>query len=206
VEDKLVFRTTHAGGFGGNTFRIDNMLYVQGIESMAVKLAERGVDAVVLCLQTYLAAELLAIDTDRADGITMVAPANTGYYRRPKVEIAGATSHVEVFEGGYEFGNPYVDSGDGRAVYDLPVTVRLTYFNRSGADRAEMCTRMRRYSAGVFNAISKHSDLADTDDATQIAVVNSVTPPWESISEADPGTFKGQITLQLTVRCEEVQT
>jgi len=205
-QDKLYFSVAHAGGFGGNTFRIDDVRYLQGESAVAVKLAERGVNAVVSCLQTYLATELTAIDTDRADGITMAAPANANYYKRPKAEITGATAHVEVFEGGYEFRNPYVDSGDSRAVYDLPVTVRVTYFNRSGDTRDKMCIRMRRYSAGVFNAISKHSELADSDDATQIAGINSVTPPWESITETEPGTFKGSITLQLTVRCEEVQS
>jgi len=206
AEDKLLFSGAHAGGFGGNVFNVDDVKYLQGADAVAVKLAERGVDAVVSALQTYLPTELTAIDTERADSITMAAPANANYYKRPKAEIAGATAHVEVYESGFDFANPYTDSGDSRAVYSLPVTVRLSYFNRDGGDRDEMVTRMRRYSAGVFNAISKNNSLGDSDDATQIAGVDSVTPPWESITEAQPGTFKGEITLQLTVKCEEVQT
>lgn len=172
---------------------------------MAVYLAERGVDAVAALLLAKLATELSAIDTERSDGITLAAPVSANYYKRPKAELAGATVHVEVFETGYEFNNSYVDSGDSRAVYGLPVTVRLTYFNRTGADRDEMVTRMRRYSAGLFNSVSKFSGLADSDDGTQIAAVDSITPPWDDLDQSAPGVFKGSITLNLTVKCEEIQ-
>ena len=205
ADDRIVWNGVLALGFGGNTFRVDDMRYLQGADSVAVKLAERGIDAVVSCLQTYLPTELTAIDTERADTITMAAPANVNYYKRPKPEMAGATAHVEVYEEEFGFGNFYSDSGDSRAVFDLPVTVRLTYFNRTGGDRNEMVTRMRRYSAGIFNVIAKHTDLADSDAATNVTELTLVTPPWSEISEEEPNTFKGQITIQLTVKCEEVQ-
>jgi hypothetical protein len=191
---------------GGTTFRVDDVRYLQGADSVAVKLAERGVDSVVSVLQTYLATELTAIDTERADGITMAAPANVNYYKRPKPEIVGATSHVEVYENEFGFGNFYGDSGDSRAVYELPVTVRLTYYNRSGGDRNEMVTRMRRYSAGIFNVIAKHPELADSDNATNVTEITLVTPPWAELDDSEPNTFKGRITIQLTVKCEEVQS
>ena len=205
AEDRLVVHGSRSFLFGGTTFRVDDMRYLQGADSVAVKLAERGIDAVVSCLQTYLPTELTAIDTERADTITMAAPANVNYYKRPKPEMAGATAHVEVYEEEFGFGNFYSDSGDSRAVFDLPVTVRLTYFNRTGGDRNEMVTRMRRYSAGIFNVIAKHTDLADSDAATNVTELTLVTPPWSEISEEEPNTFKGRITLQLTVKCEEVQ-
>lgn len=175
-------------------------------DAVVVKLAERGVGSIIALLQSQLATELTAIDTDRADGVTMAAPANGQYYNRPDPEIAGATAHVEVFEDEYEFTHALSDSGDGRANYDLPITIRVTYFNRDGDTRATMTTRGRRYAAGVFNALSKNHTLADSDDATIAVQVERVTPPWVEGDDADPNKFKGRITLSATVRCGEVQT
>ena len=177
---------------------------------MAIYLAERGVDAVAALLLSQLGIELTAIDTERDDGITLAAPVAANYYKRPKPVIEGGTVHVEVYEGSIEFlGSSRTfgtNIGDARALYELPVTVRLTYFNRDGDTRDTMIVRMRRYAAGLFNSLAKNSDLSDSDDATKGVSVQSMTPPWEELDDSVPGVFKGRITMQSTVRCEEVQT
>jgi hypothetical protein len=127
------------------------------------------------------------------------------YYNHPQPVITGASAHVEIFESSFEFTNPYVDSDSQRAVYNIPITVRVTWFNRDGDTRETMVTRGRRYSAGVFNVFNKNPTLADSDDATQLGVVERVTPAWEGIDEPEPGTFKGSIVLECEVKCEENQ-
>jgi hypothetical protein len=173
---------------------------------MAVKLAERAVDAVVAILLANLATELTAIDTERADGITMAAPIAAQYYKRPKAEISGATCHVEVFEGGFDFFNPYIDVDAQRAAYELPMTVRITFFNREGEDADTMMVRMRRYAAGVFNVLNKNATLGGSDDAIKIAAVDRVDPHWETEGEDADKIQKVQTTFDVSVKCEEVQS
>lgn len=177
-------------------------LVVEGTP-LAVKLAERAVDAIESLLQSNLSTELTAIDTDRGDGITMAAPANGQYYKREKAEVAGATAHVEIFESDWDFTNPYTDADAQRATYDLPVFVRVTCFNRDGDSADTMHARKRRYAAGVFNVINKNSDLGDSDDATINVVVQGVDTDFDR--DAEDNISKVRATLRLLVKCEEVQ-
>ena len=172
---------------------------------MAVKLAERGVGAIVTLLQDELGTELGLIDTDRGDGITMAVPATAQYYTYPKAEIAGGTVHVEVFEGSIEFLNPYVDVDAQRAVYHLPVTVRVTHFNRQGESAASMMLRSQRYATGVFNVFNKNPLLKSADAAIQIGVAEGVDPAWEFDGEDVDKIIKTQVTIPIRLRCEEVQ-
>jgi hypothetical protein len=206
ANDRIVFAPQQRGGLP----QIDSIIWYFDDwfygDLVAVKLAERGVDATVALLQSNLATELTAIDTERADGITMAAPANGDYYKRPKPEITEATAHVEVFEDAYEFANPYSDAAAQRATYELPITIRVTYFNRDGDTRDTMVTRGRRYAAGVFNVLNKNWDMDDADDATLNGVITNVTPPWVEGDESQPGQAKGRTTLSGVIKCEEIQT
>ena len=172
---------------------------------MAVKLAERAVDALVTLYQAQLATELAAIVTERADLLTLTAPDSGNYYKREKAEIAGATTHIEVFDGGYEFDNPYTDSDAQRAAYTLPVTVRLTCFNRDSADADEMETRRRRYQAGLFNVINKNRAIDATDDAIKIGAVRAVPDPAGERDD-DGNVVSFQVSIELEITCEEVQS
>jgi len=175
-------------------------------ESMAVKLAERGVAAVIAILQSDLATELAAIDTERGDSITMDAPAAGTYYHYPRAAIQGATCHVEVFEEEFEFTEPYSDAAHQRATYELPITIRLTHFNRANYSIEDMVTRSRRYGAGVFNVINKNHTLGGTDDAIQVAVVQRVQAQWITEGEPADKIVKTVDTVQVLLRCEEDQT
>lgn len=189
----------------GKSWFMDEVTFTGVGSAVAVKLSERAVDAVVSLLQANLATELTAIDTDRADGVTMAAPANAQYYKRPKSEVAGATVHVEVYEGSFDFTNPYTDADAERAVYDLPLDVRVTFFNRDQDTADTMMIRMRRYATAVFNVINKNPSLADSDNATQHIVVTGVRPYWEVDSEDEDKVVRVRTTVSLTVACEEVQ-
>jgi hypothetical protein len=184
------------------SFYVDDVQYGVG---MAVKLAERGVGAIIGLLQAQLETELAAIDAERADGITLAVPPDEAYYARPKPEIAGGAVHIEVYESEFDFLDPYTDADAGRAVFDLPVTVRVTWFNRDGDDRDTMVTRGRRYATAVFNVLNKNYSLADADDATVIISAQRVTPAWSELEEKEPGVMKGRITIATSTRCEEVQ-
>jgi len=174
-------------------------------DPMAVKLAERPIDAVVSLLQSNLAGELTAIDTDRGDGVTMVAPSNGDYFKRPRSVLSGKGPWVEVFESSYDFLNPYADADAQRANYKIPLAIRVTYA-KSAADTADiMAKRMRRYATGVFNCINKNPDLGDSDDATLIAVVTSVDAHWVDQGEDTSIAEKAQTTLGVEVHCNEVQ-
>jgi len=175
---------------------------------VAVKLAERAVNAVIAQLQADLATELAAIVTERADSDTLTAPATANYYNRPKAEIAGGTteSHIEVFEGEVDFNNPYTDAAAERFTYEVPITVRLTVFNRDGALAPPMATRMRRYGVGIANVFNKNHDLGGTDSAIQAIRVDSVRAHWDENNPDDgAGKIKVQTVVETTVKCEETQ-
>lgn len=184
---------------------LDEVMVIDTEAGMAVRLAERAVDAIVTLLKANLATELTAIDTERADGITMVAPGDAHYFKRPKATTHEGTASVEVFESDLEFTNPYTDAAAERAAYRLPITVRVTYCNAGGDTPDTMMIRMRRYSAGVFNVINKNYDLGDADDATKSVVVERVSAHWETEGEDADKVNKVQSTIELEVGCEELQ-
>jgi hypothetical protein len=199
--------TGSPGGFVSGGGHWDSCVYAASAAggAMAVKLGERSVDAVTSLLQSQLSAELGLIDTDRADGVTMAVPPTGNYYKRPRPMIIGGAAHVEVYEGVIEFENRYSDSDSQRATYTIPLTIRVTWFNRAGDSRDTMVNRGRRYSAGIYNVLTKSPNLSDSDDATIIGGATAVTPAWQTIEEPQPGTFKGSIEISAEVRCEEVQ-
>jgi hypothetical protein len=175
--------------------------------TVAVKLSELAVDAAVTILKSNLGTELAAIDTDRSDSITLDVPdTNTGYFKHPTFANVGNDAFIEVFEAsGYDFENPYIDHGDSRAVYEIPLTVRCTVYNRTGGDAAEMILRCRRMQAGVFNVFSKNPTAGGTDDAIKSLIPTRVIAPWEIDGEDGGKVFKVRGTLQALARCEEVQ-
>ena len=178
-------------------------------DDLAIKLAERGVGSIVALLKSDLGTELGLIDTDRADAITMVDPAAANYYEYPRALIAGNAAHVEVFEGEIDFGSlvdgSNTDIAAQRATYTLPLTIRVTWLNRTGDTMTQMVQRGQRYSAGVYNVLIKSNDLGDADGATKIGKVTSVSPAHAGISGEGTDQFKGQITMTAEVRCEETQ-
>jgi hypothetical protein len=205
--DVVLFYTWHTSPVDVHedpqTWHIDNVEYDDGVDTVAVKLAERGVQALISLLQTDLPTELAAIDSDRGDSLTLAVPANGDYFNGPAVIESGRTS-IEIWEDTIEFANPYTDSGDGRAVYDLPVKIRVTWYNRDQDTIDQMRTRGRRYSAGVFNVVSVSPSLDDSDEYTVIASIDNVQPSW-TLEQLSDTKFKGQVTISATVRCEEVQ-
>lgn len=182
---------------------------VDAEDDVVVKLSERAVDAIVSTMQTNFGTELAAIDTARADGVTLAVPATTDYYKRPKPEIAGATTHVEVFEGdslnlGGLADDPeaaWADMDQERATYKLEATVRVTCFNRDGDDADTMRKRMRRYSAGLYNVFIRNTRLGATDDAIQAARIERID--WDETESDDGGVAKVQVTAHALIACEE---
>lgn len=171
--------------------------------AMAIKLAERGVAAVVTLMKANFGTELAAIDTERADGITMDVPAAGDYYDYPKVEIAGDTVKVEVFEQEFESIDFYSDADAARAVYHLPVTIRVTHFNRANHSPANMVKRSRRYATGVYNVFVQTPKVDAADASIQIGSIQSTAPVWETDGEDTSKIVATRITLTADLRCEE---
>ncbi len=171
---------------------------------MAIKLAELGVSEVVTLLKADLGGKLAAIDTARNDGITLAVPAESNYYDYPNLMIAGPAAHMEVFEGDIAFSGPYSDVAVPRAVYEIDLTVRLTYFNRDSDSPARMAARGRRYAVGIFNVFSAKPTLGAVDDAIQVAITSLVSPQLITEGEDSGSIEKGLVTVTLTLRCEEI--
>ncbi len=172
---------------------------------MAIYLAERVVDGVVAILQSDLATELGAIDTERNDGITLAAPANAQYTKYPLIETAGSTVHVEVFEGSWSFGISSTDANDQRATFDIPITVRLSHFNRDNDDSDTMMIRMRRYQVGLFNVINKNYDLGGSDPCLLVSTVTDCTPSWEIDDPLTPRIALVRASMTVNVKVAETQ-
>jgi hypothetical protein len=170
---------------------------------VAIKLTERVVDAIVSSLQTNLATELTAIDTERGDGITMDAPANADYYKRPTLEIGGGTVRVEVYENSLDIINPYTDQDAERGVFESEITIRLTLFNRDQSSAADMRTRLRRYAAGLYGVFIRNPRLGGSDAAIQGAVIGSIDWDASTGEDDDEAVRKVQVIATATVRCEE---
>jgi hypothetical protein len=133
TDDEIHLRPNGVGGFAEQVrWRIDDVYYADS--SLAVKLAERSIDAVVSLLQSNLAAELTAIDTERADGVTMAAPPNGNYYKYPKAEIGGGSAHISVYESAIEFDDPDRDAAAERATYDIPLDIKRRCRRRDEGD------------------------------------------------------------------------
>lgn len=180
-------------------FYVDSVSVTEG--DVAIKLSERAVDAVVSTLQTNLGTELAAIDTERGDGVTLTVPASGDYHKRPKAVIEGSRVQIEVYEEGFSFDHPYSDMDAERAVFDVPIVIRLTCFNENGETADVMRTRMRRYTAGIYNTVIRNPRLGASDDAIQHAVLERTD--WDIEAEGDSVT-KVQVAMDATVKCEEV--
>jgi hypothetical protein len=199
ADDLIIVQLLNVGGFGSKDWYFDQLRYG---DLMAIKLAERGVDAIVSLLQANLGAEIGLINTDRGDGVNLSAPANSNYYKHDRSEITGGTVWIEVYEGSLTFPTAEEDAAASRATYDLPFTVRVTFFRRTGShDSADMVTLARRYATAIFNVINKNFDLADSDDATKGAWIDSVD---RVIEDDDQGPYKCRVTLTGLMKCEEL--
>jgi len=171
---------------------------------VAIKLAELGVAEVVTLLKADLAGKLTAIDAARTgDTLVLAAPADANYYDYPNPMIAGPAAHVEVFESDITFVNAYSDVAVPRAVYEIDLTVRLTYFNRDSDTPAEMAARGRRYAVGIFQVFSSKPTLGGVDDAIQVAITSLVSPQLVTDGEDSGSIEKGLVTVTLNLRCEE---
>lgn len=203
---RLRFATTTASPPGQllSVLWLVDDLHLGGLQTVAIKLAERSVDAIVTRLQSQLATELALIDADRPDAVVLTAPASTDYYKRPKLEIAGSEAQICVFEDSFDFDNPYVDSDAQRATYQIPITVRLVLFNVNGDTPDTMINRARRYGVGIFNVFNKAPTLAGVDPAIKMVVSRSVRPAWE-LEPGKDNVLKASVEVPLTVTCEETQ-
>lgn len=205
MADQFMAETFWTGGaltVAAGTWRVDNLRL--GVVSLAVKLAERAINAVVAILQAQLVTELGLIDANRADGITLTVPVAGDYWKRPKSEIAGSEVQVCVYESAFDFENPYIDADSQRAAYAIPVVVRLVLFNVRAETADVMLTRIRRYGTGVFNVINKSPTLGGADPALKICVAQRVVPSWDIDSDKDQ-VGKGSVEIPLVVHCEETQ-
>ena len=173
-------------------------------DDVAIKLAERGVDAMVSTLQTHLVTELGAIDTERGDGITMAVPAAGDYFKYPRAELAGQGPFVEVFEDAWDFDITSIDADDEKTEYILPVTVRITYFNRDQDTADTMIVRMRRYAASVAIVLLKNVNLVGNDDGVVIADLNRVENYWDVEGQNEDKRMKVAVTLRCQIACGEV--
>ena len=180
-------------------------------DPMAIMLSERAIDAVVTCLTDNLGTECDAINADRADDYDIAPPLAANIYKLPKSELANGTVHVEVFEDTFEFDNPYSDIANNRAVTSIPTTIRVTFLNHgdnSGATMpaGAMITKMRRYGAAVFNAITKNYQLVSpVDDAIKLTRVVRVIPAWEVDDEDTNKVTKVTTTIQVVIEMEECE-
>ena len=204
TEAKLQF---HAEGIepltiGTSRWWVDNCSLKA--DDVAIKLAERGVDAMVSTLQTNLVTELGAIDTERGDGITMAVPASGDYFKYPRAELAGKGPFVEVFEDAWDFDITSVDADDQKTEYVLPVTVRITYFNRDTDTADTMIIRMRRYAAAVAIVLLKNTNLVGNDDGVVIADLNRVENYWDVEGQTEDKRMKVGVTLRCQIACGEV--
>ncbi len=199
--DALYFATQLSGNSFAGTINwfCDNVVYTG--DAVAVKLAERAIGALDTLLKANLGTELSAIDSDRGDGITMAVPASGDYHHFRKEVVAGDVT-ISIFEDAFTFLNPYTDAAAQRAVYELPITIRVTWFNRDGDAFADVETRSRRYLTGIFNVINKNDSLGDSDDATQSIVATDCSG---TVGLDERNYLKGQAELRCLVRCEETQ-
>jgi len=176
---------------------------------VAVKLAERSVSALDTQLKAQLGTELGAIDTDRADGITMAVPASGDYHQFDKqVTATGAgTPEVHIFEDQeYEFINPNHDVQRGSsAYYNLPVTLRLVWWNRDDDTRSDMETRKRRYLTGIYNVIVADHTIGSSDDAIKKVLVADTQGAARGSVTLDDGVnkLKGVVELDVVAQCGE---
>jgi hypothetical protein len=178
--------------------------------SNTLLLAARVVPRVIATLQAGMVAACANVTADVASevgesSVTLTAPDNANYYNHPKAEVAGAVSHIEVFEGAFEMANPYTDAACGRLTYEMPLTVRFTLFNRDGSNANAMMMRMRLAGAAMVRVLLDAYTLQPaTDDALKVSVPVGYTPYWEFAGEDVQKVFKVQATVAVLVSCEEI--
>jgi len=176
-------------------------------DPVTVKLAERVLSELETLFVANLGTELAAIDTDRNDGLSVPVPASANYYQRPKPELTGAETYIELFEGTLTFETDrfYEGAADGKAQYSLPVTVRATINNHNNRTSAQMLTLLRRMEVGLFNVLSKNITPWTGGEQVVSIVVSSVLPYWETAGEDEEKVIRVQSTMELTVQMEECQ-
>lgn len=192
---------TIAAAIGNDVWYVDDVQVLEPEAAVAIRLAERAVDAALAQFEASLATELSAIVTERGDSDTLSAPASEHYYNHERREISGGTTHLEVFEGDVEILDEYTDAGNAdRVTSSVPLTVRLTAFNRDGASLAVMEDRKRRYACALVKIVVEHPELnADVNIGWSRAgaVLSQVDRDNES------NVLKAQITVPVIVRVQE---
>lgn len=167
-----------------------------------IELSELPVRTVLETVRSHLPAEIDEINDAHSD-ITLTKPTTSGYYNRPKAEITGGDVHVEVYESGFDIRSPYQDVDANRATYDIPITVRLTAFNRANLSASDMMNALRRYEAALGRVFLENPYLDRQEDAVQVCRIDSVTPFWELAGADTEAVRKVSVALGLTVSVEE---
>lgn len=179
---------------------------------MPIKLTEGVVHTLIGSIFDYLTTEIDAVNADRGDGITVLAPYIIGnlapggtveytgdIYNHPKAVISGEKttggtgSFVEVYEGGpVVFTNASTDHQGQRATFIAPVTIRVTWLNRSGDTEDTMYKRARRYASAVVSVFAKHPSSG---------TVRLIRPTTVNIG--DGTALKGSVSVGIAAECEE---
>lgn len=169
------------------------------------KLAQRAIDATIALLNSDLAAYLQDQDLLWNDSIKLTAPASSAIFDYERAETAGPKVQIAVFEEtAYLLTDPYIDQQAGRAIYELPLLIRVTYSAELAKGPSEFMKRLRRYAAAIRDLIHAYQALGGTDDAIQSAVVSGIVPPRDlKPGEGEDLVVKGEIGIRLLVRCEE---
>ena len=168
---------------------------------MAIKLAERAVAAVAALYTSAMPAVIAIIDTDRGDfSLPQATNPDVYTYRLRERGTHASSVLVEVFdEGGIAFDNPYNDAANNRAVYALTVNAMVTVFNNASWTEAQMNLIRHRYGSALKTLIGQNFELADNDDATQIATVQGI----ETTTAGEQGIEVVTATAEIEVKCEE---
>ncbi len=171
---------------------------------MAIKLAELGVGEVITLMKADLSAILTAIDTARSgDSLVLAVPAAADYYDYPNPVIGDGAAHVEVFEDDLTFLNPYSDAANARAVYELPINVRLTYINRNADTPTQMVARGRRYGFAISQVFRAKPTLGDVSPAIKVGISTVASPQWAE-GEDTQKIEKAHVAVSLLLKCEEL--
>jgi hypothetical protein len=185
-------------------------LRVEG-DAVAVWLAERAVAEATALLKANLATELTAIDSDRSDSLVMTSVADADYHRYERPVVAGPRAQIDIWEGDIDFeggdlgpGHPYVDAAEARATWEIPIFIRVTFFNEGGEDGDTMVDRRRRYEAGVFNVFNKNVSGSGTYPEVRAAVITGVVDRQPEIGEG-AAIAKWHTTLSGIITGEEDQ-
>lgn len=208
AQPKVGFRTEGLGGpaVQSKVFYLDDAALTGVAEQLvAIELGERIIRELVSYYQTDFPVQIAAVDAARADGISLDVPDNSNYFDHERLEGIpsgeGPLVFLEFFEGDFDFSNPYTDVDAGRATYEIPVVVRLTYYNEKGTPMGDVEKRKRRYSVALTEVPRQSPRLAGTDPSVLSVVPGRVEYDREDVGS---GIRKTSISCPLLCKLEEV--